>query len=276
MTVSAEQCAAVGRGCGSASGWRQGGRCPACRTAHNADTSRRRNQGALSDTERQIVLGTLRQGQALDEAAGLIGRTPASLARQAAVDSELRLALADAPLPVQRVARQGDYLAALTRHAGRPTSAAGELLIGEALLTSWRKDPAFVAAEQAVRVLAGNPVRRGHVRITKDMAELAAEVLRNGGTMAEAARRIGTSAQALRRVEQLHSALAAVLPPVQPNPAKGGTKRTAAKEARLRELWADDALTQDEIARTLGVRYTTVYRWAKELGLPRRARRGRR
>jgi transposase len=276
MTASVEQCVAATRGCGSPSGWRQGGRCPACRAAHNADTNRRRNLGTLSDTERQIVLGALRQGQKLDEAAVLTGRTPSSLTRQAAVDSELRLALEGAPLPVQRVARQGDYLAALTRHEGDPASAVRELLVGESLLASWRKEPAFTAAEQAVRTLAGNSAKRPKVRITKEMAEQAANVLYEGGTITEAARRIGSSQQALRRVAHLHPPLAAALPPVQPNLAKGGKKRAAVNEARLRELWADDALTQDEIARALGVRYTTVYRWAKDLGLPRRARRGRR
>jgi transposase len=218
----------------------------------------------------------LRLGQTLEEAASLVGRSPASLSRQAVVDSELRLTLAGAPLPVQRVARQGDYLAALTRHEGNPLRAARELLIGHALLVSWRKEPAFVAAEDAVRMLAGSPVKRGRVRITKEMAEQAAQVLREGGSISKAARRIGATAQGLRTAAHLHPALAAALPPVQPRQGRPKKKRSAETETRLRELWADDALTQDEIARALDVSYPTVYRWAKELGLPQRARRGRR
>lgn len=55
--MTATTCKAPKASCGTASGWRAGGRCLRCRLAHNNDTSRRRG---LTDAERYDFLAALR------------------------------------------------------------------------------------------------------------------------------------------------------------------------------------------------------------------------
>ena len=50
-TIPAVACAAEGRGCGTPTGWRNGGRCPACRAAHNKETRDRRRARNAPDPE---------------------------------------------------------------------------------------------------------------------------------------------------------------------------------------------------------------------------------
>lgn len=268
---SPQECAATGRGCGTPSGWRNGGRCPRCRAAHNDDTNRYRGAGTLTDAERGIVLRALRDGDTAEGAAALIGRTAAGLASRARSDSELRLALDGAPARTQRVARMGDYLAALTRHHGIVQRAAKELGVTSRLV-GWRSDPAFAAAEAAVRELARTADAIPRQRITVEMLDRAAEALERGASMREAARLIAVSATSLRNGADRSPRLAAALPPLttRKGSPRGRRKGGSDADTRLREMWGDPSLTIRDIGRQLHVTPETVRRWAAKLELPLR------
>lgn len=268
---SPQECVATGRGCGTSSGWRNGGRCPRCRAAHNADTNRYRGAGNLTEDERGIVLRALRNGDTPETAADLVGRTAAGLASRARSDSELRLALDGAPARTQRVARMGDYLAALTRHHGIVQRAAEELGV-TSRLAGWRADPAFAAAELAVRELSRSADAIPRQRITVGMLDRAAEALEQGASMREASRIATISVTSLRNNAGRSPRLAAALPPPRAHkgPPRGRRKGGSDADARLRQMWGDPTLTIKNIGSQLHVTPDTVRKWAKKLGLPSR------
>ncbi|SFD14669.1 Clp protease N-terminal domain-containing protein [Streptomyces aidingensis] len=208
-----KHCAEAGRFCGTPSGWRRGGRCPRCRTAHNAETGRYRG---MTLEQRRTVLDALRAGSRPEAAADGVGLPVARLGAQASRDGELRAALDGYPEEVQQAARVGDYLAALTRTAGDAGLAAYVCGLSDSELEDLRGRPGVAQAEAAVVAL-----------------------------LTGAARETSPSWKILL---------------------------TADRVAQLRELWADRSITVLEIGKTLGASDNTVWQWARQLGLPPRAK----
>lgn len=194
-------CKAPRTSCGTPSGWRAGGRCPQCRSAHNrADAARR----GLSEEQRTQALGVLRHPDGTPEkAAEAAGVSPRSLSQAARGDGELRAALDGMPETVQVIARRGDWLAALTRLGGNQKEAALAIGINPNLPNDWRQnDPEFDAAVVAVLawIKAANArvvtLRRfnGRLRgVTLDQLDAAAAQLEQGATISAASRLAGMS-----------------------------------------------------------------------------------
>ena len=266
--VGAGVCVARASSCGTASGWRQGGRCRRCRTTHNQEANHSRGIGAFGDGERRIVLTLLRDGTTPEEAAKSIDRTSRFLTARARTDSELLLAMEGAPVQAQRVARMGDYLAALSR-TGSVTAAAKELGIAGSP-AYWRTDPDFAAAKEAVLRMTGNSraPRAPRFRATAEELDQVAELLKKGASMQQAATEMGLSYTILRSRAKTHPRLHAALPPKAPARING--RRRAAAQERLPALWSDPVLTVPSICARLGVSRPTLMKWAEDLGLPPR------
>jgi hypothetical protein len=175
MTAPAP-CAAGTRGCGTPTGWRKGGRCPACRNAHNDDTQRRRG---LTSEQRQQVLTALRNGVPYQEAAAAIGRKPGALTVIARRDPELAAALGTVPdsacdpermvasalagIPESKLGRQASYIAALITNGGDDRAATVTAGIHRNLPALWaRTDPLFAQTEEAARRLGAGRVIAPH------------------------------------------------------------------------------------------------------------------
>jgi transposase len=262
MTID-EPCAAPRSSCGSASGWRKGGRCPRCRAAHNEETNRYRG---LRPAERTEVLRLLRAGKTAQEAAEAIGKTAASLSAAAARDGELRTALDGLPVERQVVARLGDYLAALTRTGGNRTAAARQVGIPSSSIVSASENPHFAAAEKGVLDWITEAGARPRSRVTDAMLDKAATLMEQGSTIYAAAKAVGTTTSTLRHCTSRNERLAVAFEArrgKRGNPS-GLTPETA---ERLRKLWEDETLTVAQIAQELGVSIGTVYGWAKKLEL---------
>lgn len=91
LCVLAGRCVAADRWCGTATGWRGGGRCPRCRDAHNTQTrDMRRGWSQIDQRTWHAVLLSLRNGRTLADAAARHGLTPAALFGQARVHLERR------------------------------------------------------------------------------------------------------------------------------------------------------------------------------------------
>ncbi len=263
------RCAATGRGCGSTTGWRRGGRCPACRDAHAQDSNRRRGIGPLSPADRQAALDAFSQGHDERQVAAMIGRSVRSLAKWVRVDAELRLAAAGAPAAVQQIARMGDYLAALTRHHGRPQAAADELGAGEQLAI-WRANPKFRAAENSTRALASPAPATATAVVSSPRPGT-----QDRHTPAADARLTRLWADDSLTTAQIARDLDVGLTTVKLWAARLGLGRRVGKrarqspaaDARLAELWADTSWTTWDIARDLDISPTTTYLWAARLRL---------
>lgn len=273
MTTS--PCKAVGRGCGTPSGWTRGGRCAACRTAHNAETNRYRG---LTARQLALALAALRAGASAAEAAAQADCTERSLQQAARANGELRMALDGQPEHVQTVARQGDFLMALTR-TGSFTKALQAVGIDEATVDGWRANALYANAEDAVLLLAQSAHRsmqRYRERLTDEELSSAADLLEAGCSVKEAAAAIEVSGPALRNAAKRHRRLAKALPALRQVSVPGGGKgkMTPESEQRLRELWADRSFTVAQIAGRIGVHPKTLHSWRKALALP--LRRGQR
>lgn len=269
----AEGCLAPAKHCGTSYGWRKGGRCVRCRIAHNAEAGRYRG---LTAQQRQHFLSLLRTGHSSDEAATAVGVTRRSLTAASGTDGELRAALDGHSPEVQRAARLGDYLAALTRTGGDVPLSATVSGIPESSLEYYRKDqPHFAAAEEAVLNMIETS-RPAHSRVTDAQLDDIAEKIASGVSLTDAARANGVNRSNLRRYAKNHPRLAAVLPPLRPQPDRRDTKKNPERLEKLRELWADKNLTAEQIAPMLGVSKATVQNWAADMDLPRRGRRRRR
>ncbi|MGW3563516.1 hypothetical protein ACWDSL_06380 [Streptomyces sp. NPDC000941] len=269
--TSTEGCSAPATSCGTPAGWRAGGRCVRCRIAHNAETGRYRG---LTAEQRQHFLSLLRAGHGIDQAATAAGVTRQRLAAASKGDGELRAALDGRSVEVQRAARLGDYLAALTRTGGDVALAAAVCGFPEKGLHFYRREqPHFAAAEEAVlnMIEASAPA---HGRVTDAQLDDVAEKIANGMSMRQAALANGVTPSNLRLYARNHQRLAAALPPLRPQMGPKEKKRTPERLERLRELWPDQNLTVAQIAAALGVSVASVQNWAAKMGLPRR--RGRR
>ncbi|MFJ1647958.1 hypothetical protein [Streptomyces sp. NPDC088258] len=258
-------CVAPQRNCGTTHGWRLGGRCAACRRAHNQDTRRRRT---IAPEQREEVLVQLRAGATREKAASVVGRTKASLSQLALTDSELRAALDGLPVERQTAARRGDWLSALILAGGNVQQACRDAGFTWGMVKAWRRDdPLYAAADAAVLAWveqsSGSRARR---RVTGEILDKAAALLEQGASLTEAARATGVTSHTLRNRGKQHARLKAALPPVQSRPRKPDVQR----QKLLRELWPDLSLTTVEIAERLGVELPTMYRWREELGLPYR------
>ncbi|WP_029923925.1 hypothetical protein [Nocardia otitidiscaviarum] len=205
-----------------------------------------------------MVLTALREGNSVDEAAELIGRTAAGLHSRARSDSELRLALAGADVHHQHTARMGDYLAALTRHQGDTVRAGAEIGATD-MLDRWRSDPAFATAEKAVMTLATSASTR-RVRLDQ-VADRIKAMWEAGYTTAQIAddigAPIGTVSTWVRRL---------ALPKRHP-----GTRGSQLEELEplIRQAWSA-GLTHRQIAAIFDVTVGTVGSWVRTLHLPRR------
>lgn len=194
-----EECKAPSTSCGSASGWRAGGRCPRCRAAHNQDTNQRRG---MNSRQREAVLLALRAGATAAAAAEAVGVTDRLLAYTARADGELRAALDGMPVAAQALARRADWLAALTRLGGDQKAAAHAIGVDPSLPKRWRREePAFDAAVVALLAWiteAGGRRRGQGARVDEDRLDDAAGHLEQGASIAEAARLTGMAAVTLR------------------------------------------------------------------------------
>lgn len=268
-----ETCEAPGKTCGTPTGWRKGGRCWRCRIAHNADTNRYRG---LHPQQRQHVLALLRVGRSVDQAAAAAGTTRRQLAAASAVDGELRAALDGLSSEIQRAARLGDYLAALTRTGGDRQLAAIICGLTPDKLDGYRAhQETFAAAEAAVLAMIGASPR-ANARVTDAQLDKVAQLLEDGASISDAAKAAGVAKPSnLRFYTKRHPRLAAALPPRRDWPIKT-RKKSPELFARLEELWGDKTLTYRQIADDLGVSTSAVRLWAAELGLPRRSRLARR
>lgn len=264
--TNTQGCVAPKKACGTAYGWRKGGRCPRCRTAHNAEANRYRG---ITPDQRAEVLALLRAGQSPEEAAAAIGKSANSLSAAAGRDGELRAAMDGLPLERQLVARQGDYLAALAHTGGNRTAAVRQLRVSEWSLSNYRQDPLFAEAERAVLAWIENAAPRPKGKVTAAMLDKVAEALEQGATIAGAARAVGVTTTTLQNHAGRHERLdAAIL--LRSGKVGNTSALTPDAAERLREMWPDRSLSVRRIADRLGVAATTVYNWAKSLDLPSR------
>jgi hypothetical protein len=271
MDPSSPKCDSPGTSCGTPSGWRQGGRCFRCRTAHNADLRARRG---LTAEQRNHFLRVLRAGRAPDEAAASAGVTRGSLAQAAIADGELRAALDGQPVRVQRTARLGDYLAALTRTGGDVSLACRMSAVGTTdALDSYREDPLFEAAERALLDWIDQASGRTWTPLPDSLLDRAAALFEAEPKpgITSVARAIGATADALRSSASRHERLRAALPPKRRTSGnRVGVHLTDEQEQLLREMWPDRNVSLKEIAQRLGIQEGRVLYRAKMLGLPTR------
>lgn len=264
-----KQCSAPSTSCGSPSGWRQGGQCWKCRTAHNIDLARRRG---LTDTQRSDILAALNSHSNPAEAAATAGVPVRRVFAAAAGDGELRAALDGRSPAEQKAAHFGDYLAALTRVGGDVAMALSLSRLAYRELDRYRDQEAtFRVAEEAVREwLATASVGTRGRQVSARRVARAIALLRSGATVTQAARGIGmASASGLRSLARRHPQLQTALPaPV--NRGRRSRLRTPANERTLRERWPDLRYTVEEIAGELGTSGGYLAQWAADLGMPAR------
>ncbi|MFJ4682027.1 hypothetical protein [Streptomyces sp. NPDC088789] len=262
-----QKCAAPGQSCGTASGWRKGGRCARCRRAHNEETKHYRGLGADG---RQTVLTALRSGMSPEEAAAQADVTRGTLSRMAERDGELFTALEGQTPAQQQAARRGDFLAALTRSQGRPLDAARMAGIPPEEVTEWRTDPMYARLEDTMLQWLRQASRQSYARMSDEDLDRAAELLERGATIRAAAAEIGCSGQALRNAGERHERLRAALPVKKSKLAGGGSRGhlTPQKEARLRQMCGDPRYTLKGMALQLEITDKTLRNWIDRLDLP--------
>ncbi|MBM9510060.1 hypothetical protein [Actinacidiphila acididurans] len=265
-TSAPSGCAEGGSYCGTPTGWRRGGRCVRCRIAHNAEAGRYRG---LTEDERTTFLAALNAGRTADAAAAHAGVSLKKLAAASILDGELRAALDGMPPEVQKAARMGEYLAALTRTGGSAQLALTITGLTSNRLADYRQqEPGFAAAEEAVMAWLRATKAAAVRKLSETRLDEAASVLEGGGSVTEAAEAIHTSATALRYAARRHPRLAAALPPKTNAGPKSSL--TPDREKVIRELWGDLSIPMATIGKRLGVAGHTISRWGKELGLPPR------
>ncbi|MFF8387860.1 hypothetical protein ACF053_30045 [Streptomyces kanasensis] len=150
-------CAAAGRGCGTLTGWRNRGRCPACTEAHNAESRAwRARKNALPVDVVDRVVEQLSAGVPLLEAARRAGTTSKRVRQMAAITPRLAALLAEGE-DRRLMGQVIDHLLALARgqdgdpHAGAWRLAVPQLADAELVM---RKGPgALIRREEQQRVL---------------------------------------------------------------------------------------------------------------------------
>ncbi|MEW2187687.1 hypothetical protein AB0900_30850 [Streptomyces cellulosae] len=227
------------------------------------------------------MLTLLNEGASAEDAATQAGVSVPSLVASAVHDGELRAALNGQPPAVQRAARKGDFIAALTRTGGVVKEAALLTGIDMDTVREWRtEDPAYAGVEDAVVrwITSMRPTKRP-VTLTDQKLNRAAALLEQGATIKAAAEAVGASGQGLRQASVRHARLAAALPPLrEPSTPRGRPSGLTPKvEEDFRRMWADRSMSLAVMGGRLGVSPTTLKRWARDLQLPARDRRvGRR
>lgn len=275
------------RGCGTPTGWYNGGRCPSCRRVHNRLS---REARGLTRSERQRVLGLLRAGTSADDAAAAIGRTARSLQTAAVRDGELRLALDGEPVAAQQAARRGDFLAALSRNGGIKAEAARELGMTRGDVQDWeRRDRQWAAViEQFIQWMAQSGTARGKGRIRTEDLDAAAAGIRAGRGLSAVAADLNLSAPGLAYHRSRHPGLDAALrergfrmgaasaeapPPTGSRTRKPPVRVTDEIRQQVQKLWPDRDLTRQDIADAAGISLATAQKIAREMGLPGRRQR---
>lgn len=281
MTAGAAECVAYKRGCGTPTGWRNGGRCGRCRQAHNRES---RTARAMTPEQRARVLDLLRVGKTAEDAAADVGRSVRSLQTAAVRDSELRAALDGEPLNRQVIAHRGDLLFAMIRNGGNRAQAARDIGEKPVTIATWKsQDPLFDAAEKAVAAwVAQSEIGRRH-KLSGALLDEAAALMESGMLPGKVADAIGVTDVTLRKYRAHHERLDAAWgmwnrAGVGSGRAKSGGKTsglTPEVADRLRSQWEDRSLTAEEIASGFGVTLQTIRRWRKQLGLPTRNTRPR-
>ncbi|MFE2911386.1 hypothetical protein [Kitasatospora indigofera] len=143
-------CQASARTCGTAAGWRTGGRCPRCRTAHNQDTAARRRRAtlaALPPGALRVLRAEVTTGADITAAAAAAGIHPRTARAIADNDPDLRAALHPpaAPAADDELEQACAYLLTLLGRADVEPGAAPDGL------EAWRGRPAFRELEHTLR-----------------------------------------------------------------------------------------------------------------------------
>jgi hypothetical protein len=264
-------CAAADRGCGTATGWRNKGRCPACRAAHNEDTARRRRRAGAPPAEavdRYIAL--LQAGTDPTEAARTVDIHPRKAASLAQDDPRVAAALDS--LPESKLARQAAYLTALLARRGVPSLAQVDASVTYATVTRWREDPVFDAAQGAIRKLfTGRAiVQRAHRPVSEAQYEAYLNCLQEGATHAEAARRSGCGKSSVGYRAAQDPEFAARLHAIRRPVPRRRKPRAEVDGDALRAVWADTSRTIASIAAEFRMTSGQVSIRAREMGLPPR------
>ncbi|WP_458089466.1 hypothetical protein [Streptomyces malaysiensis] len=200
-----------------------------------------------------------------------------SLVATSVYDGELRAALNGQPVGVQRAARKGDLLSALTRTGGVMRDALLLAGVDADTAKAWRaEDPDYASAEDAVArwmASARGPKRKRRPPLTDEELNKAAGLLEQGESLEAAGRAVGVSGTGLRKASARHPRLAAAMLPPNAGKHRGrvsGLTPNVASE--VRRMWADPSMNNTAIARHLGITAGTLRKWAESLELPDRRR----
>lgn len=264
------ECVAPETSCGTASGWRRGGRCYRCREAHNLESNQYRG---LNRDQRDLLLEALRAGATPDAAAESVGVSVQALSTLARYDAELWAALDGQPVEVQRAARAVAFLAALARTGGDFPRACTIAGVTPREVRAWQTNhPDYAAMEsQTLNWLKQRQTRRYTPRVSDEVLDKAAEALEGGAGITAAAQVVGLTAQGLRNAAPRHPRLTAALPEKKLRTSPGvATRLTEEVERDLRELWNIRSLRRKDIAVRLGVSVATLGNWIRDLELPPR------
>ncbi|NUP24162.1 MAG: hypothetical protein HOZ81_50520 [Streptomyces sp.] len=273
--MTGADCAAPPARCGTASGWRGKGRCPRCRQAHNEDTAARRR--AHNAPAPEVIAAFVRHLQSGDDPTGAARRAGIhpTRARALAQDHpEVAQALAGENRPASQHARQIALLRALLDHGGNISRAATAAGVAPATATLWRQDPAFDTAVEALRVVLGRPApgrRRDYRHATEEGFQLYLHYRGQGLSQERAAKQAGISVGSVYYRASKDPGFAARLAEISPVVRRGPRPAVmAVSEERLRDLWADAALTLAAIAQEAGLTVAQLRSRSARMGLPAR------
>lgn len=132
-------CKAAGRGCGTTTGWRNGGRCPRCREAHNAECRRYRHRKTALPPEKLDAL----------RAAVTAGADLTETARELGVHPRTAHAHLASVLDMPGVPSRAELLAHLLHLASPGHSLAWKASPKTA--AAWASEPAYRALEDELR-----------------------------------------------------------------------------------------------------------------------------
>lgn len=276
MRADAPECVAAGRGCGTATGWRNKGRCSRCRAAHNEDTAaRRRARNAPAPEVVAAYVQYLRDGHDPTEAARRAGIHPTRARALAQDHPEVAEALGGPDRPASPRTRQVAFLKAVLDHAGNYSQAAAAAGVSGHTINNWQQDPAFAHAATALRAFASGrmPRPRREQRLATDQQfEQYLRYLGQGFTKQRATEQAGLSTSSIAYRAGRDQAFAARLEAVRPTGRRSGRQLApmTVSEEKLRELWADGTLPLAAVARAAGLSVAQLHTRAGKLSLPPR------